>query len=107
MVRRKTLPVDGVNQELKDIYLKNKMVTLTPVSFALPADNIIPCKVFIKFHSEGGGDLEVFKSLAPSKHEEAQLCYDYGRSGLGAQVYGFFETQDGQVEDTWSASLNP
>ncbi|KXN66709.1 choline/ethanolamine kinase [Conidiobolus coronatus NRRL 28638] len=125
------------------------MVTLTPVSFALPADKVPtkkmardiigtflteewssvdpetltisyhasfanahctverpkpatgialePCKVFIKFHSEGGGDLEVFKSLAPSKHEEAQLCYDYGRSGLGAQVYGFFETQDGTL----------
>ncbi|KAK9321155.1 kinase-like domain-containing protein [Lipomyces orientalis] len=54
-------------------------------------------KVFIKFHKETGGDIEIFKHLAPSKHEEALLCYEYGRSGLGAKVYGFFKTQDGTL----------
>ncbi|KAK9385883.1 kinase-like domain-containing protein [Lipomyces mesembrius] len=54
-------------------------------------------KVFIKFHNETGGDIEVFKHLVPSKHEEALLSYEYGRSGLGAKVYGFFKTQDGTL----------
>ncbi|KAK9311279.1 kinase-like domain-containing protein [Lipomyces starkeyi] len=54
-------------------------------------------KVFIKFHHETGADIEIFKHLAPSKHEEALLCYEYGRSGLGAKVYGFFKTQDGTL----------
>lgn len=54
-------------------------------------------KVFIKFHHDNGGDLEIFRHLAPSKHEEALLCYEYGRSGLGAKVYGFFKTMDGTL----------
>jgi choline kinase len=56
-----------------------------------------PCKVFLKFHGELDRVIEVFKHLIPSKHEEAQLCHDYGRSGLGAKVYGFFQTKDGTL----------
>jgi choline kinase len=58
-----------------------------------------PLKVFIKFHNDNDtvGVLEIFKNLAPSKREEALLCYEYGRSGLGAKVYGFFETRDGTL----------
>ncbi|KAJ5527323.1 choline/ethanolamine kinase [Penicillium frequentans] len=54
-----------------------------------------PLKVFLKINGELDGEIEVFKDLVPDKHEEAQLCYDYGRSGLGAKLYGFFQTQDG------------
>ncbi|KAJ5802867.1 choline/ethanolamine kinase [Penicillium pulvis] len=54
-----------------------------------------PLKVFLKINGELDGEIEVFKDLVPNKHEEAQLCYDYGQSGLGAKVYGFFQTQDG------------
>ncbi|CAL5869418.1 uncharacterized protein PFLUO_LOCUS3647 [Penicillium psychrofluorescens] len=54
-----------------------------------------PLKVFLKIHGELDGEIEVFKHLVPNKQEEAQLCYDYGQSGLGAKVYGFFQTQDG------------
>ncbi|KAJ5904687.1 uncharacterized protein N7473_001714 [Penicillium subrubescens] len=54
-------------------------------------------KVFIKFHNDTGSCLEIFKPLAPTKHEEALLCYEYGRTGLGAKVYGFFKTQDGTL----------
>src|SRR5271163_3368691 len=50
-----------------------------------------PLKVFMKFHKETG-DMEIFKHLAPSKQEEALVCYEYGRSGLGAKMYGFFKT---------------
>jgi choline kinase len=57
--------------------------------------NSEPLKVFFKIHGELDGEIEVFKHLVPDKHEEAQLCYDYGQSGLGAKVYGFFQTQDG------------
>lgn len=53
------------------------------------------CKVLLKLHSEHDTIIEVFKGLAPSKFEEAQLCHDYGESGLGAKVYGFFKTMDG------------
>jgi len=56
-----------------------------------------PLKVFIKFHRTSGTDIEVFRHLVPSKQEEALLCYEYGESGLGAKVYGFFETQDGTL----------
>ncbi|CAG8909488.1 unnamed protein product [Penicillium egyptiacum] len=54
-----------------------------------------PLKVFLKIHGELDGDIEVFKHLVPNKLEEAQLCHDYAQSGLGAKVYGFFQTQDG------------
>ncbi|KAB8225479.1 kinase-like domain-containing protein [Aspergillus novoparasiticus] len=56
-----------------------------------------PLKVFIKFHTDNGGSLKIFEPLAPTKHEEALLCYEYGRTGLGAKVYGFFKTQDGTL----------
>ena len=70
-----------------------------PVERPRPAAGtpIEPLKVFIKFHNDTGGSLEIFKPLAPTKHEEALLCYEYGRTGLGAKVYGFFETQDGTL----------
>ncbi|KAJ5765473.1 choline/ethanolamine kinase [Penicillium odoratum] len=54
-----------------------------------------PLKVFLKINGEFDGEIEVFKHLVPDKHEEAQLCYDYGQSGLGAKLYGFFQAQDG------------
>lgn len=57
--------------------------------------NTEPLKVFLKLHGELDGEIEVFKHLVPSKHEETQLCHDYAQSGLGAKVYGFFQTQDG------------
>ena len=56
-----------------------------------------PLKVFIKFQREGQGDLEIFNSLVPTKQEEARLSYEYGKSGLGAKVYGFFKTRDGTL----------
>ncbi|KAL1884970.1 hypothetical protein Plec18167_001627 [Paecilomyces lecythidis] len=54
-----------------------------------------PLKVFLKIYGELDGEIEVFKHLVPNKHEETQLCFDYGQSGLGAKVYGFFQTQNG------------
>ena len=52
----------------------------------------------MKFHKQTGADMEVFKHLVPSKQRwEALFCYEYGRSGLGAKVYGFFKTQDGTL----------
>ncbi|PYI12643.1 choline/ethanolamine kinase [Aspergillus sclerotiicarbonarius CBS 121057] len=54
-----------------------------------------PLKVFFKIHGPLDGEIEVFKHLVPTKHEEAHLCYEYGQSGLGAKVYGFFQTPDG------------
>ncbi|GIJ87975.1 hypothetical protein Asppvi_006891 [Aspergillus pseudoviridinutans] len=54
-------------------------------------------KVFLKFHGEVDRIIEVFKHLVPNKHEEAKLCHDYGQSGLGAKVYGFFQTKDGTL----------
>jgi choline kinase len=59
-----------------------------------PAETL---KVFIKFHNDQGGDLEIFQHLVPTRHEEALLCHEYGQSGLGAKVYGFFKTQDGTL----------
>lgn len=56
-----------------------------------------PLKVFIKFHTDAGGSLEIFKPLAPTRQEEALFSYEYGQTGLGARVYGFFETQDGTL----------
>ncbi|BCS25403.1 putative choline kinase [Aspergillus puulaauensis] len=56
-----------------------------------------PLKVFIKFHTAAGGCLDIFKPLAPTRQEEALLSYEYGQTGLGARVYGFFETRDGTL----------
>src|SRR5262245_33960420 len=58
---------------------------------------IEPLKVFIKFHRGTVVSIEIFKHLAPSKQNEAILCYEYGQSGQGAKVYGFFKTQDGTL----------
>ena len=71
-----------------------------PVERPMPATGTSAeaLKVFIKFHNDpGGGLLDIFQPLAPSRPEEALLCYEYGRSGLGAKVYGFFKTQDGTL----------
>jgi choline kinase len=56
-----------------------------------------PLKLFLKFHKGNEADMEIFKHLVPSKQEEAYFCCEYGRSGLGAKVYGFFKTQDGTL----------
>lgn len=56
-----------------------------------------PLKLFLKFHKETAADVDIFKHLMPSKQEEALFCHEYGRSGLGAKVYGFFATQDGTL----------
>ncbi|KAF4226010.1 hypothetical protein CNMCM6805_005281 [Aspergillus fumigatiaffinis] len=53
--------------------------------------------VFIKLHNDTSGGLEIFEPLVPTKHEEALFCYEYGQTGLGAKVYGFFKTQDGTL----------
>ncbi|RAL02498.1 putative choline kinase [Aspergillus ibericus CBS 121593] len=54
-----------------------------------------PLKVFFKIHGPLDRELEVLKHLVPTKQEESQLCYEYGQSGLGAKVYGFFQLPDG------------
>ncbi len=56
-----------------------------------------PLKLFIKFdrNDGGGGIMAAFENLVPSKEEEARFTYEYGRSGLGARVYGLFQTRDG------------
>ncbi|CAM0140880.1 unnamed protein product [Umbelopsis sp. WA50703] len=78
----------GVN-ERKDLKsIRPKPATGTPTE---------TLKVFIKFHNDTVGCLEIFKPLAPTKDEEALFCYEYGRTGLGAKVYGFFKTQDGTL----------
>ncbi|KAH1428459.1 hypothetical protein KXX32_005356 [Aspergillus fumigatus] len=56
-----------------------------------------PLKVFIKLHNDTSGGLEIFEPLVPTKHEEALFCYEYGQTELGAEVYGFFKTQDGTL----------
>lgn len=58
-----------------------------------------PLKVFVKFHQGDGGDivLEAFRDLAPTKQEEARFGLEYGRAGLGARMYGFFQTEDGTL----------
>ena len=70
-----------------------------PVERPTPASGSLsePLKVFIKFHHTIGSDIDTFKHLVPSKQDEALLCYEYGRSSLGAKVYGFFQTQDGTL----------
>lgn len=54
-----------------------------------------PLKVFLKIHGELDGEIEVFEHLVPTKHEEAQLSYEYGQSGHGAKVLGFFQSENG------------
>lgn len=56
-----------------------------------------PLKVFIKFHRAEGSDIPAFRHLVPTKEEEALLTYNYGQSGLGAKVYGLFQTTDGTI----------
>ena len=116
-----TLPEDNVptKRNVKDIigtFLKEEWRTVDPDTLSMsyhssfanahcaverpkPATGTPtePLKVFIKFHNNVVGDLKIFKDLVPSRQEEALLCYEYGRSGLGAEVYGFFKTQDGTI----------
>lgn len=54
-------------------------------------------KLFLKLHTDQGSCLELLKPLAPTRHEEALFCTEYGRTGLGAKVHGFFQTQDGTL----------
>ncbi|OAQ64708.1 choline/ethanolamine kinase [Pochonia chlamydosporia 170] len=56
-----------------------------------------PLKVFIKFHKTTLADIDIFKHMVPNKEAEALLCHEYGQSGLGAKVFGFFETLDGTL----------
>ncbi|KAJ4158605.1 uncharacterized protein LMH87_009124 [Akanthomyces muscarius] len=65
-----------------------------PDDGTIPAE---PLKLFIKFHRSSGSDFEAFRHLVPTKEQEALLTYEYGRSGLGARVYGLFQTQDGTL----------
>ena len=54
-----------------------------------------PLRLFIKFLDESKSGIEIFEHLAPRKEQEALLCHEYSLSGLGAKVYGFFQTEDG------------
>ena len=54
-----------------------------------------PLKVFIKFLDESRSGIDIFEDLAPGKEQETLLCREYSSSGLGAKVYGFFQTEDG------------
>lgn len=54
-----------------------------------------PTKVFVKINGELDGEIAVFKHLVPDKVQEAQLCHEYGQTGRGPRMYGFFQTQDG------------
>lgn len=54
-----------------------------------------PLKVFVKINGKLGGEINLFKHMVPSKHDEAQLCSDYNTEGHGAKLYGFFQTRDG------------
>ncbi|OOF95818.1 hypothetical protein ASPCADRAFT_207171 [Aspergillus carbonarius ITEM 5010] len=74
-------------------YANTNCIVSRPVPKHTPHSE--PLKVFFKIHGPLDGEIEVFKHLVPTKHEEAQLCYEYGQSGLGAKVYGFFQTPDG------------
>jgi choline kinase len=56
-----------------------------------------PLKLFIKFQHPGTSTIAGLEHLVPSKTEEALLTYEYGRSGLGARVYGLFQTTDGTI----------
>ncbi|PHH90031.1 hypothetical protein CDD83_4685 [Cordyceps sp. RAO-2017] len=71
-----------------------------PVQRPAPAPGnpaVEPLKVFIKFHRPAAADFKAFEHLAPSRGEEALLCRAFGRTGLGARVYGFFQTADGTL----------
>ncbi|KAH8178698.1 choline/ethanolamine kinase domain-containing protein [Sarocladium implicatum] len=56
-----------------------------------------PLKLFIKFQRADSSGIPAFAHLVPTKQQEALLTYEYGQSGLGAKVYGLFETLDGSV----------
>lgn len=56
-----------------------------------------PLKLFIKFHDTSSTGIPAFQELLPTKEEEAVLADKYYQSGLGAKVYGLFQTQDGTI----------
>ncbi|KAJ5140871.1 choline/ethanolamine kinase [Penicillium atrosanguineum] len=94
-----TIPKDGplTNVMIKDIVSTFFRQRVAQVERPKPKGETHsePLKVFLKINGVLDGEIEVFEHLVPNKHEEAQLCYDYGLSGLGAKLYGFFQTQDG------------
>jgi choline kinase len=59
--------------------------------------HIEPLKLFIKFQRPGGEGIPGLERFAPTKEEEALLMCEYSRFGLGAQVYGLFQTGDGTI----------
>ena len=63
-----------------------------PPTSAAPSE---PLNVFVRIHRPDAGALAVFEPLLPTRNEEADISYEYGRSGPGAKVYGAFQTQDG------------
>lgn len=73
--------------------------------------NTEPVKLFIKFLYTSGSTIEALKHLVPSKEEETLLCQDFSRTGLGANVYGFFQTADrtlGRIDEFLDArNLEP
>ncbi|GIJ97966.1 hypothetical protein Aspvir_000074 [Aspergillus viridinutans] len=97
------LPKDKVptKKDVKDIigsFLTEEWPSVDPESLTMSYHaSFANAHLFIKFHNGTGSDLEAFKHLVPSKNEEALFCHEYGRSGLGAKVYGFFKTQDGTL----------
>lgn len=62
---------------------------------SLSGTSVEPLRVFIKFLDESRSGIEAFKHLAPRIEQEALLCHEYALSGLGAKVYGVFQTEDG------------
>lgn len=56
-----------------------------------------PLKVFIKFLDGYETGIDIFKHLIPQKDQEVILCHEYSLLGLGAKVYGFFQTEDGMM----------
>ncbi|KAI3015084.1 NADH dehydrogenase [ubiquinone] iron-sulfur protein 3, mitochondrial domain protein [Aspergillus niger] len=76
-------------------YANTNSVVERPNPNGSDTPHLEPFKVFLKIHGELDGEIEVFEHLVPSKFEEAQLSHEYGQSGHGAKVLGFFQTQDG------------
>lgn len=54
-----------------------------------------PLKLFMKFLDESKSGIAAFEHLAPRVEQDTLLCHEYSLSGLGAKVYGFFQTEDG------------
>lgn len=59
--------------------------------------HVEPLKLFIKFQRPDSQGIPGLERFSPTKEEEALLMCEYSRSGLGAQVYGLFQTGDGTI----------